>query len=223
MCIRDRTDPTGIKMQPFQTLTATAAKLDQVNVDTDQIIPKQFLKKIERTGFGIHLFHDWRFLDDAVQKLNPDFILNQSRYQGAQILVAGDNFGCGSSREHAPWALDDYGFRVILAPSFADIFFNNCFKNGLLPIVLDENIIEDLFLQVESRSGYSLNVDLEKQLISKPDGELIHFEVDEFRKNCLINGLDDIGLTLDSREEIKSFEDSWKISSPWYFSAETKR
>ena len=155
--------------------------------------------------------------------MNTSFVLNQSRYKGCRILLARKNFGCGSSREHAPWALDDYGFRVILAPSFADIFFNNCFKNGLLPIVLDENIIEDLFHQVESRSGYSLNVDLEKQLISKPDGELIHFEVDEFRKNCLINGLDDIGLTLDSREEIKSFEDSWKISSPWYFSTETKR
>ena len=204
--------------------------LDRANVDTDFIIPKQFLKSIKRSGFGVNLFDEHRYLDKGMpdadnsnRPVNTSFVLNQSRYKGCRILLARKNFGCGSSREHAPWALDDYGFRVILAPSFADIFFNNCFKNGLLPIVLDENIIEDLFHQVESRSGYSLNVDLEKQLISKPDGELIHFEVDEFRKNCLINGLDDIGLTLDSREEIKSFEDSWKISSPWYFSTETKR
>ena len=217
-------------MRKFLVEEGLVMPLDRANVDTDFIIPKQFLKSIKRSGFGVNLFDEHRYLDKGMpdadnsnRPVNTSFVLNQSRYKGCRILLARKNFGCGSSREHAPWALDDYGFRVILAPSFADIFFNNCFKNGLLPIVLDENIIEDLFLQVESRSGYSLNVDLEKQLISKPDGELIHFEVDEFRKNCLINGLDDIGLTLDSREEIKSFEDSWKISSPWYFSAETKR
>ena len=217
-------------MRKFLVEEGLVMPLDRANVDTDFIIPKQFLKSIKRSGFGVNLFDEHRYLDKGMpdadnsnRPVNKSFVLNQSRYKGCRILLARKNFGCGSSREHAPWALDDYGFRVILAPSFADIFFNNCFKNGLLPIVLDENIIEDLFLQVESRSGYSLNVDLEKQLISKPDGELIHFEVDEFRKNCLINGLDDIGLTLDSREEIKSFEDSWKISSPWYFSTETKR
>ena len=217
-------------MRKFLVEEGLVMPLDRANVDTDFIIPKQFLKSIKRSGFGVNLFDEHRYLDKGMpdadnsnRPVNKSFVLNQSRYKGCRILLARKNFGCGSSREHAPWALDDYGFRVILAPSFADIFFNNCFKNGLLPIVLDENIIEDLFHQVESRSGYSLNVDLEKQLISKPDGELIHFEVDEFRKNCLINGLDDIGLTLDSREEIKSFEDSWKISSPWYFSTETKR
>ena len=217
-------------MRKFLAEEGLVMPLDRANVDTDFIIPKQFLKSIKRSGFGVNLFDEHRYLDKGMpdadnsnRPVNKSFVLNQSRYKGCRILLARKNFGCGSSREHAPWALDDYGFRVILAPSFADIFFNNCFKNGLLPIVLDENIIEDLFHQVESRSGYSLNVDLEKQLISKPDGELIHFEVDEFRKNCLINGLDDIGLTLDSREEIKSFEDSWKISSPWYFSTETKR
>ena len=217
-------------MRKFLVEEGLVMPLDRANVDTDFIIPKQFLKSIKRSGFGVNLFDEHRYLDKGMpdadnsnRPVNKSFVLNQSRYKGCRILLARKNFGCGSSREHAPWALDDYGFRVILAPSFADIFFNNCFKNGLLPIVLDENIIEDLFHRVESRSGYSLNVDLEKQLISKPDGELIHFEVDEFRKNCLINGLDDIGLTLDSREEIKSFEDSWKISSPWYFSAETKR
>ena len=217
-------------MRKFLVEEGLVMPLDRANVDTDFIIPKQFLKSIKRSGFGVNLFDEHRYLDkgkpdadNSNRPVNTSFVLNQPRYKGCKILLARKNFGCGSSREHAPWALDDYGFRVILAPSFADIFFNNCFKNGLLPIVLDENIIEDLFHQVESRSGYSLNVDLEKQLISKPDGELIHFEVDEFRKNCLINGLDDIGLTLDSREEIKSFEDSWKISSPWYFSTETKR
>ena len=217
-------------MRKFLVEEGLVMPLDRANVDTDFIIPKQFLKSIKRSGFGVNLFDEHRYLDKGMpdadnsnRPVNTSFVLNQPRYKGCRILLARKNFGCGSSREHAPWALDDYGFRVILAPSFADIFFNNCFKNGLLPIVLDENIIEDLFHRVESRSGYSLNVDLEKQLISKPDGELIHFEVDEFRKNCLINGLDDIGLTLDSREEIKSFEDSWKISSPWYFSTETKR
>jgi 3-isopropylmalate/(R)-2-methylmalate dehydratase small subunit len=193
-------------------------------VDTDFIIPKQFLKSIKRTGFGVNLFDEHRYLDKGLpdadnsnRPLNPDFVLNQPRYQGARILLAKDNFGCGSSREHAPWALDDFGFRAILAPSFADIFFNNCFKNGLLPIVLDKAIISALFDEVEANEGYQLEVDLEQQLITKPDGSSIPFLVDEFRKHCLLNGLDDIGLTLKDAEKIRSFEDNWRNSAPWYF------
>lgn len=198
--------------------------LDRANVDTDFIIPKQFLKSIKRTGFGVNLFDEHRYLDKGLpdadnsnRPLNPNFVLNQPRYQGARILLAKDNFGCGSSREHAPWALDDYGFRAILAPSFADIFFNNCFKNGLLPIVLDKAIISALFDEVEASEGYQLEVDLEQQLITKPDGSSIPFVVDEFRKHCLLNGLDDIGLTLKDAEKIRSFEDNWRNSAPWYF------
>ena len=198
--------------------------LDRANVDTDFIIPKQFLKSIKRTGFGVNLFDEHRYLDKGLpdadnsnRPLNPDFVLNQPRYQGVRILLAKDNFGCGSSREHAPWALDDYGFRAILAPSFADIFFNNCFKNGLLPIVLDKAIISALFDEVEANEGYQLEVDLEQQLITKPDGSSIPFSVDEFRKHCLLNGLDDIGLTLKDAEKIRSFEDNWRNSAPWYF------
>lgn len=198
--------------------------LDRANVDTDFIIPKQFLKSIKRTGFGVNLFDEHRYLDKGLpdadnsnRPLNPDFVLNQPRYQGARILLAKDNFGCGSSREHAPWALDDYGFRAILAPSFADIFFNNCFKNGLLPIVLDKAIISALFDEVEASESYQLEVDLEQQLITKPDGSSIPFVVDEFRKHCLLNGLDDIGLTLKDAEKIRSFEDNWRNSAPWYF------
>ena len=198
--------------------------LDRANVDTDFIIPKQFLKSIKRTGFGVNLFDEHRYLDKGLpdadnsnRPLNPDFVLNQPRYQGARILLAKDNFGCGSSREHAPWALDDYGFRAILAPSFADIFFNNCFKNGLLPIVLDKAIISALFDEVEVSESYQLEVDLEQQLITKPDGSSIPFVVDEFRKHCLLNGLDDIGLTLKDAEKIRSFEDNWRNSAPWYF------
>ncbi len=204
-------------MQPFQTLTATAAKLDQVNVDTDQIIPKQFLKKIERTGFGIHLFHDWRFLDDAGQKLNPDFILNQSRYQGAQILVAGDNFGCGSSREHAPWALLDYGFRSIIAPSFADIFYNNCAKNGILLVALPEASVQQLFAEIEENVGCELTVDLPNQKVQSPKGLEFSFEIDPFVKNRLLNGLDDIGWTLQYQSEIESFESNYQKQAPWMF------
>ena len=204
-------------MQPFQTLTATAAKLDQVNVDTDQIIPKQFLKKIERTGFGIHLFHDWRFLDDAGQKTNPDFILNQSRYQGAQILVAGDNFGCGSSREHAPWALLDYGFRSIIAPSFADIFYNNCFKNGILLVALPEASVQQLFAEIEENVGCELTVDLPDQKVQSPKGLEFSFEIDPFVKNRLLNGLDDIGWTLQYQSEIESFESNYQKQAPWMF------
>ena len=204
-------------MQPFQTLTATAAKLDQVNVDTDQIIPKQFLKKIERTGFGIHLFHDWRFLDDAGQKTNPDFILNQSRYQRAQILVAGDNFGCGSSREHAPWALLDYGFRSIIAPSFADIFYNNCAKNGILLVALPEASVQQLFTEIEDNVGYELTVDLPNQKVQSPKGLEFSFEIDPFVKNRLLNGLDDIGWTLQYQSEIESFESNYQKQAPWMF------
>ena len=204
-------------MQPFQTLTATAAKLDQVNVDTDQIIPKQFLKKIERTGFGIHLFHDWRFLDDAGQKLNPDFILNQPRYQGAQILVAGDNFGCGSSREHAPWALLDYGFRSIIAPSFADIFYNNCAKNGILLVALPEASVQQLFTEIEENVGCELTVDLPNQKVQSPKGLEFSFEIDPFVKHRLLNGLDDIGWTLQFQSEIEKFEASYQKQAPWMF------
>ena len=204
-------------MQPFQTLTATAAKLDQVNVDTDQIIPKQFLKKIERTGFGIHLFHDWRFLDDAGQKTNPDFILNQSRYQGAPILVAGDNFGCGSSREHAPWALLDYGFRSIIAPSFADIFYNNCAKNGILLVVLPEASVQQLFTEIEENVGCELTVDLHNQKVQSPKGLEFSFEIDPFVKHRLLNGLDDIGWTLQYQSEIESFESNYHKQAPWMF------
>ena len=204
-------------MQPFQTLTATAAKLDQVNVDTDQIIPKQFLKKIERTGFGIHLFHDWRFLDDAGQKTNPDFILNQSRYQGAQILVAGDNFGCGSSREHAPWALLDYGFRSIIAPSFADIFYNNCAKNGILLVALPEASVQQLFTEIEENVGCELTVDLPNQKVQSPKGLEFSFAIDPFVKHRLLNGLDDIGWTLQYQSEIESFESNYLKQAPWMF------
>jgi 3-isopropylmalate/(R)-2-methylmalate dehydratase small subunit len=204
-------------MQPFQTLTATAAKLDQVNVDTDQIIPKQFLKKIERTGFGIHLFHDWRFIDDAGQKPNPDFILNQPRYQGAQILVAGDNFGCGSSREHAPWALLDYGFRSIIAPSFADIFYNNCAKNGILLVALPEASVQQLFIEIEENAGCELTVDLPNQKVQSPKGLEFSFEIDPFVKHRLLNGLDDIGWTLQFQSEIEKFEASYQKQAPWMF------
>lgn len=198
--------------------------LDRANVDTDFIIPKQFLKSIKRTGFGVNLFDEHRYLDKGLpdadnsqRPLNPDFVLNQPRYKGAKVLLAKDNFGCGSSREHAPWALDDYGIRAILAPSFADIFFNNCFKNGLLPIVLDKAIIYGLFEEVEANEGFQLEVDLQQQTITKPDGSTIPFVVDEFRKNCLLNGLDDIGLTLEHAEKIRSFEQSWRDTAPWYF------
>ena len=211
-------------MNKFITEKGLVLPLDRANVDTDFIIPKQFLKSIKRTGFGVNLFDEHRFLDKGLpdadnsnRPLNPDFVLNQPRYQGVRILLAKDNFGCGSSREHAPWALDDYGFRAILAPSFADIFFNNCFKNGLLPIVLDKAIISALFDEVEANEGYQLEVDLEQQLITKPDGSSIPFSVDEFRKHCLLNGLDDIGLTLKDAEKIRSFEDNWRNSAPWYF------
>jgi len=212
-------------MEKFTKLTGIVMPLDRPNVDTDAIIPKQFLKSIKRTGFGPNLFDEWRYLDhgepgmdNSQRPLNPDFVLNQSRYQGAQILLARENFGCGSSREHAPWALLDYGFRVIIAPSFADIFYNNCFKNGILPIVLDTETVDELFREVEANEGYTLTVDLEKQTITKPDGSVIPFEIDEFRKHRLLEGLDDIGLTLEHADEILAYEERRRQEAPWLFS-----
>ena len=211
-------------MKKFIVEKGVVLPLDRANVDTDFIIPKQFLKSIKRTGFGVNLFDEHRYLDkglpdtdNSLRPINPHFVLNRPRYKGAKVLLAKDNFGCGSSREHAPWALEDYGFRAILAPSYADIFFNNCFKNGLLPIVLDKAIISGLFTEVEANEGYQLEVDLEQQTILKPDGSKIEFSVDAFRKNCLLNGLDDIGLTLEESETIRSFEENWRNSAPWYF------
>ena len=200
------------------------APLDRANVDTDAIIPKQFLKSIKRSGFGQNLFDEWRYLDhgepgmDAAQrKLNPDFILNLPRYHGAQILLARSNFGCGSSREHAPWALQDYGFQVIVAPSFADIFFNNCFKIGLLPIVLGANEVDQLFREVQATEGYQLVVDLEDQSVITPGGESFFFDVDPFRKHSLLNGLDEIGLTLQHADKIRAFEEKHRAMQPWLF------
>lgn len=198
-------------MKPFDTLTARVAPLDQPNVDTDQIVPKQFLKRVERTGFGQFLFYDWRFLPDGSP--NPDFVLNQPRYQGAQILLTRENFGCGSSREHAPWALLDYGFRVIIAPSFADIFKNNCFKNGILPVELPAEVIDELFRRVNAQEGYELTVDLERQTIEGSDGFQCRFEIDPFRKRCLLEGLDDIGLTLQHEDKIAAYEAAHR--EPW--------
>ncbi len=191
-------------MRAFTKHTGLVALMDRSNVDTDQIIPKQFLKRIERTGFGEFLFYDWRYLDDGSD--NPEFELNRPRYRGASILVSRRNFGCGSSREHAPWALEQYGFRVILASSFADIFFNNCFKNGMLPIVLDEATIADLFARAEAREGYQLTVDLESKTIADDAGLVIKFQVDDFRRHCLMHGLDDIGLTLEQEGKITAYE-----------------
>ncbi|MBN2581128.1 MAG: 3-isopropylmalate dehydratase small subunit [Pirellulales bacterium] len=191
-------------MHPFTNHTGLVAPLDRSNVDTDQIIPKQFLKRIERTGFGQFLFFDWRFRDDGTD--NPDFVLNRPEYRGASILLARRNFGCGSSREHAPWALGDYGFRAVIAPSFADIFYNNCFKNGMLPLRLDEQTVEDLFQRAEKNPGYRLTVDLERCEIRDDAGLKLPFEVDAFRRHCLLNGLDDIGLTLQNEEKIVGYE-----------------
>ncbi len=211
-------------MDKFIQVDGLVVPLDRANVDTDAIIPKQFLKSIKRTGFGPNLFDEWRYLDhgepgmdNSKRPLNPDFVLNQPRYHGAQILLARENFGCGSSREHAPWALDDYGFRAIIAPSFADIFCNNCFKNGLLPIVLDIASIDDLFQAVTGTPGYHLKIDLEQQSIIAPNGVVYRFEVDAFRKNCLLNGLDDIGLTLQHVRKIKEYEARRKLEAPWLF------
>ena len=213
-------------MNPFTQLDGLVAPLDRANVDTDAIIPKQFLKSIKRSGFGPNAFDEWRYLDvgqpgqdNSQRPLNPDFVLNQARYQGAQILLTRDNFGCGSSREHAPWALEDYGFRVLIGPSFADIFFNNSFKNGLLPIILKDEEVDALFQQAEATEGYQLTVDLAAQTVTRPDGVQYSFEIDAFRKHCLLNGLDDIGLTLQDAEAIKAFEAKHQQSSPWLFGA----
>jgi len=213
-----------IIMQPFISLTALVVPLDRANVDTDAIIPKQFLKSIQRSGFGPNLFDEWRYLDHGEpgqdcsnRPLNPQFVLNQARYQGAQILLARANFGCGSSREHAPWALEDYGFRVIIAPSFADIFFNNCFKNGILPIVLEESLVDRLFVEVQATPGYRLCVDLTAQIITLPNEEKLSFQVDAFRKYCLLHGLDDIGLTLQHTAEIQAYEARHQAQAPWLF------
>jgi 3-isopropylmalate/(R)-2-methylmalate dehydratase small subunit len=197
-------------MRPFTKHTGLLVPLDRANVDTDQIIPKQFLKRIERTGFGKFLFFDWRYLDDGAD--NPDFILNLPEYRGASVLLARRNFGCGSSREHAPWALEDYGFRAIIAPGFADIFYNNCFKNGLLPIQLDEAVVEDLFQRAAAHPGYKLTIDLEKLEIRDEFGLKLNFEVDDFRRHCLLNGLDDIGLTLKHEKEIAAYEKAHGIA-----------
>ena len=209
-------------MEKFTVLDGLVAPLDRPNVDTDAIIPKQFLKSIKRTGFGPNLFDEWRYLDagepgqdPATRKPNPDFVLNQPRYQGASVLLARKNFGCGSSREHAPWALDQYGFRTIIAPSFADIFFNNSFKNGLLPIVLSEQQVDQLFNEVAAFPGYQLTIDLERQVVVKPDGVELPFDVQPFRKYCLLNGFDDIGLTLQHADKIKAFEAERLAQKPW--------
>ena len=209
-------------MQKFTLHKGLVCPLDRENVDTDAIIPKQFLKSIRKTGFGPNLFDEWRYLDHgepgqdpATRKANPDFVLNQPRYAGASILLTRKNFGCGSSREHAPWALDHYGFRAVIAPSYADIFFNNCFKNGLLPIVLSESQVAQLFDAVNAFPGYQLSIDLERQVVIKPQGEELPFEVQAFRKYCLINGFDDIGLTLRHSEKIKAFEAQRLATKPW--------
>jgi len=211
-------------MKKFTKCTGVVVPLDRANVDTDAIIPKQFLKSIQRVGFGPNLFDEWRYLDhgelgqdNSSRPLNSEFVLNQRRYQTGQILLARDNFGCGSSREHAVWALMDYGFRVVIAPSFADIFFHNCFKNGLLPVVLDAEIVDDLFKAVAAESGYCLTVDLEAQQIKDPDRLEYSFEVDLYRKHCLLNGLDDIALTLQHTDDIRAYEEQRRTVTPWLF------
>lgn len=215
-------------MNKFTIHQGLVAPMDRENVDTDALIPKQFLKSIRRTGFGQNLFDEWRYLDAGYpgqdptsRRPNPDFVLNQSRYTGASILLARKNFGCGSSREHAPWALEQYGFRALIAPSYADIFFNNCFKNGLLPIVLSESQVDSLFHEVHAFPGYTLTIDLERQVVVKPQGEELPFDVQAFRKYCLLNGLDDIGLTLRHADKIRSFESLRLTQKPWLAHAMT--
>lgn len=211
-------------MEKFKTFTGKVCPLDRANVDTDAIIPKQFLKSIQRTGFGPNLFDEWRYLDHgepgmdpASRQPDPDFVLNDSRYAGASILLTRKNFGCGSSREHAPWALADYGFKVIIAPSFADIFYNNCFKNGILPIVLDEARVEQLFTLAGAEEALQIEVDLEQQVLTPVAAESISFDVDSFRKHCLLEGLDDIGLTLQHVDDIRAYEERRKQKTPWLF------
>lgn len=211
-------------MDKFETFSGLVMPLDRANVDTDAIIPKQFLKSVRRTGFGPNLFDEWRYLDhgepdqdNSRRPLNPEFVLNEPRYAGADILLARDNFGCGSSREHAVWALQDYGFRVVIAPSFADIFYNNCFKNGVLPIRLGADAVDRLFQQVQAAPDYRLTVDLQAQTVTTPGGEAYGFEVDAFRKHCLLNGLDDIALTLQHADDISSYEERRRREAPWLF------
>lgn len=211
-------------MEKFVKHEGLVAPLDRANVDTDQIIPKQFLKSIKRTGFGPNLFDEWRYLDEGypgqdndARPKNPDFVLNQPVYQGATVLLARRNFGCGSSREHAPWALMDFGFRAVIAPSFADIFYNNCFKNGLLPIVLSEEQMEELFQAEAANPGMRLTVDLEAQQVRTPEGKAYDFDIDEFRKHCLLNGLDEIGLTLQEADTIRAYEERRRAREPWVF------
>ncbi|HEX6827646.1 MAG TPA: 3-isopropylmalate dehydratase small subunit [Burkholderiales bacterium] len=211
-------------MEKFVRREGLVAPLDRANVDTDAIIPKQFLKSIKRSGFGPNLFDEWRYLDrgepgtdNSKRPLNPDFVLNQPRYRGATVLLARENFGCGSSREHAPWALLDYGFQAVIAPSFADIFFNNCYKNGLLPIVLDAGVVEQLFREVQENPGYRLAIDLENQTVTTPSRGEFRFDIDPFRKYCLTNGLDEIGLTLRHADKIRAFEERRRLEQPWLF------
>ncbi len=211
-------------MKKFTRFEGVVAPLDRANVDTDLIIPKQFLKSIKRTGFGVNLFDELRYLDEgqpgqncSQRPLNPDFVLNQPRFKGAEVLLARRNFGCGSSREHAPWALEDFGFKVVIAPSFADIFYNNSFKNGILLITFTEDVVDRLFAEVDASEGYQLDVDLENQRVITPSGEILEFEVDAFRKHCLLEGLDDIGLTLKDEDAIRAFEQKHKAARPWLF------
>lgn len=211
-------------MEKFTVVKGLVAPLDRANVDTDQIIPKQFLKSIKRTGFGVNLFDEWRYMDEGYpgqdnskRAVNPAFVLNFPRYQGASVLIARQNFGCGSSREHAPWALQEYGFRAVIASSFADIFFNNCFKNGVLPVVLKEEEVDALFNECEANEGYQITVDLEKKQVIRPNGVAYSFEIDDFRRHCLLNGLDDIGLTLGFADDIHAFEAKAKQARPWVF------
>lgn len=213
-------------MKALKQHQGIVAPMDRANVDTDMIIPKQFLKSIKRTGFGKNLFDELRYLDEGQpdqscegRPLNSDFPLNQARYQGASILLARENFGCGSSREHAPWALEEYGFRVLIAPSYADIFYNNSFKNGLLPIVLADSIVDQLFAEMYEQEGYSLSIDLQAKTVMTPKNETFYFEVDDFRRHCLLNGLDDIELTLQERDNIKAYEASRRKTAPWLFDA----
>ena len=211
-------------MKPYVRETGVVTPLDRANVDTDQIIPKQFLKSIKRSGFGVNLFDEWRYLDEGYlgqdisqRPINTEFVLNQPQYQGSTILIARENFGCGSSREHAPWALEEYGFRTVIAPSFADIFFNNCFKNGMLPVILTAEQVDVLFKEEAATPNYQLTIDLEAQQVIRPNGETFSFSVDAFRKHCLLNGLDDIGLTLQDQDAIVAFESKAKAARPWVF------
>ena len=211
-------------MQAFTVHQGLVAPMDRENVDTDAIIPKQFLKSIARSGFGPNLFDEWRYLDKgepgqdlSTRKPNPDFVLNQPRYAGASILLARENFGCGSSREHAPWALTDFGFRSVIAPSFADIFFNNSYKNGLLPVILPAAVVDRMFVEAEGTPGFRVTIDLQKQVVATPDGKSYPFEITAFRKHCMLEGLDEIGLTLQHADEIRAFEARRRDAQPWLF------